>query len=112
MFIYYILELKTNIKVKIVCVHVILYIHSHKGFFTNIAMATITTFPGTSLIPMETGLNRRKIFSFGAMPSPNTPGLAKTRQDLPIPDSRIGAFESSLYGTIIHAALTLLAYIK
>ena len=32
------------------------------------------------------------------------------RQDLPLPDSWIGALEPSLYGTIIHAALTLLAY--
>ena len=75
-------------------------------------MATITTFPGVSLIPMETGLNRSEIFSFGAMPSANIPDLAKARQDLPFPDSRIGAFEPSLYGTIIHAALTLLAYVK
>ena len=75
-------------------------------------MATITTFPGTSLIPMETGLNRRDIFSFGNMPSPNIPDIAKARQDLPLPDSRIGAFEPSLFGTIIHAALTLLAYFK
>ena len=94
------LELKTNVKVKTVCVHVIPYIHSHKGLFPYISMATITTFPGTSLIPMETGLNWREIFSFGAMPGPN------------IPDSRIGAFEPSLYGTIIHVALTLLAYVK
>ena len=71
-------------------------------------MATITTFPGTSLIPMETGLNRQDDMpsSFDDMPSPNIPDLAKARQDLPLPDSRIGAFETSLYGTIIHAALT------
>ena len=43
------------------------------------------------------------------MPSPNIPDLSKVRQVLPLPDSRIGAFEPSLYGTIIHAALTLLA---
>ena len=36
----------------------------------------------------------------------------KFRQDLPLPDSQIGAFEPSLCGTIIHAALTLLAYVK
>ena len=58
---------------------------------------------------METGLNRRESFSFGAMPSPNMPDLTIARQDLPIPDSRIGTLEASLYGTIIHAALTLLA---
>ena len=75
-------------------------------------MATITPFPSTGLIAMETRLNRREIFSFGAMPSPNIPDLAKARQDLPLPDSRIGAFEPSLYGTIIYAALTLLAYVK
>ena len=75
-------------------------------------MPTITMFPGTSLIPVETGLNKREIFSFGAMPSPNIPDLAKARQDLPLPDCRIGAFEPSLYGTIIHVALTLLAYVR
>ena len=45
------LQLKTNIKVKTICVHVIPYIHSHRGFFPSILMATIITFPGTSLIP-------------------------------------------------------------
>ena len=64
-------------------------------------MATITTFPGTSLIPMETWLTRQEIFSFGAMPSPNIPDLAKARQDLPLPDSRIGAFEPSLINQLI-----------
>ena len=101
------LELKTNIKVKTVCVHVVPYIHSHEGLFPYMSMATITTFPSASLIPMETGLNRREIFSFGAMPSPKIPDLAKARQDLPLSDSRIGASEPSLYGTIINAALTL-----
>ena len=75
-------------------------------------MATITTFPGTSLISMETGLNRPESFSFGAMPSPNTPDLAKARQELHLPNGRIGAFEPSLYGTIIHAPLTSLSYFK
>ena len=37
------------------------------------------------------------------MPSPNIPDLTKVRQDLPLPESRIGALEPSLYGTIIHA---------
>ena len=59
---------------------------------------------------METGLNRRESFSFGAIPSPNIPDLTKARQDLPLPDNRIGALEPSLYRKIIHAALTLLAY--
>ena len=45
------------------------------------------------------------------MPSPNIPDLTKSRQDLPLPDRRIGALKPSLYGTIIHAALTLLAYL-
>ena len=45
------LRLKRNIKVNIVCVHVIPYIHSHKGLFPNISKANITTFPGTSLLP-------------------------------------------------------------
>ena len=75
-------------------------------------MATITTFPGSSFILMETGLNRRESFSFGAMRSPNIPDLAKARHNLPLTDSRIGAFEPSLYGTIINLALNLLAYAK
>ena len=82
------------------------------GLFPYISMTIITTLPGTSLIPMETGLNRREMFSFGAMPSANIPDLAKARQDLPLLDSRIGAFEPSLCGRITHAALTLLAYVK
>ena len=61
---------------------------------------------------METGLNRQESFSFSAMPSPNIPDLVKARQDLALSDSQIGAFEPLLYGTIIHAALTLLAYVK
>ena len=68
-------------------------------------MATITAFPGTSFIPIETGLNRRESFSFGTMPSPNIPDLAKARQDLPLPESGLGAFKPSLYRTIIFAAL-------
>ena len=60
---------------------------------------------------METGLNRQESFPFGAMPSPNIPDLVKIRQDLPLPDSRIGAFEPSLYCTIMRGTLTLLAYI-
>ena len=61
---------------------------------------------------METGLNRQESLSFGALDSPKIQNLAKDRQDLPLPDSRIGAFEPLLYGTIIHADLTFLAYIK
>ena len=88
------------------------YIDSHKRLFPYISVAIITTFLGATLIPMEIGLNRREMFSFGVMRSPNIPDLTKARQDLPLPDSRIGAFEPSLYGTIIHPALTLLAYVK
>ena len=61
---------------------------------------------------METRLNRRESFSFSAMPSPNIRDLTKARKDLPLSDSRIGALEQSLYGTFIHAALTLLAYLN
>ena len=46
------------------------------------------------------------------MPSPKIPDLTKARQDLALPDSRVGAWKPSLYGTIIHAALTLLAYLN
>ena len=58
---------------------------------------------------METGLNRRESFSFGAMPGPNIPDVTKAREDLSLPESRIGAL---LYGAIIHTALTLLAYLN
>ena len=37
------LRLKIIIKVKIVCFHVIPYIHSHKGFLMYISMTTRTT---------------------------------------------------------------------
>ena len=57
------------------------------------------------------GLNREETFSFGAMLSPNIPNIAKARQDLPLPDSRRGTFEPSLYSAIAHAALTLIAYV-
>ena len=46
------------------------------------------------------------------MPSPNIPDLTKVRQELPFPNNRIGALGPSLYGTIIHTALTLLAYLN
>ena len=46
------------------------------------------------------------------MPSSNIPDLTKARQDLPLPDSGIGGLEPLLFGTIIHAALTLLAYLN
>ena len=49
---------------------------------------------------METGLNKQESFSFGVMSNRNIPDLVKARRDLLLPDSRIGAFEPSLYGTI------------
>ena len=61
---------------------------------------------------IEIGSNRQGSFSFGAMPSSNIPDLTKAGQDLPLPDSRIGALEPSLYGTIKHVALTLLSYLN
>ena len=61
---------------------------------------------------METELNGRESFSFGAMPSSNIPNLTKARQDLPLPDSWIGALQPLLYGMNIHGALTLLAYLN
>ena len=60
---------------------------------------------------METGLNTWESFFFGAMPSPNIQNLAKARQYLPFPVSWIGVFEGSLYGMIIHVALTLLGHV-
>ena len=41
---------------------------------------------------MENGMNRRESFSFGVMPSSNIPDLAESRQDLLLPNSRIGTF--------------------
>ena len=61
---------------------------------------------------MKTGLNRRESFSFGAMLNPKNPHLARARQDLPLPDSRRGPLKPALYGAIIHAVLTILAYVK
>ena len=51
---------------------------------------------------METGLNRRETFSFGAMSSPNIPNLAKARQELPLPDSGIGSSEPFLLLRLFH----------
>ena len=53
------------------------------------------TFPGTSLIPEWKLGWIGESFSFGTMPSPNIPDLTKTRQDIPLPDSRIGTLEPS-----------------
>ena len=46
------------------------------------------------------------------MPSPNIPDREKARQDILLLDSQVAAFELSLYDTIIHAALTLLEYLR
>ena len=46
------------------------------------------------------------------MPCPNIADLTKARQDLPLLHSEIGALEPSLCRMIIHAALTLLAYLN
>ena len=40
------------------------------------------------------------------MLSPNIPDVVKARQDLPLPEIRIGAFEPSLHGTITDGAVT------
>ena len=46
------------------------------------------------------------------MLSPNIPDREKARQDILLLDSQVAAFELSLYDTIIHAALTLLEYLR
>ena len=61
---------------------------------------------------MEIGFKRQESFSFGAMLSSNIPDVVKARKDLPLPDSQVGVFEPLLYGTLIHAALTLQAYVQ
>ena len=44
--------------------------------FPHISMATMTTFPGTNLIVKKTNwVEYARKISFGAMPSPNIPGL-------------------------------------
>ena len=108
----YFVQLKIDMKVKIACVHVIPYIHSYKSFFSvhiNGDHSHVSRCKSYSW--METGLNMRESFSFGTIPSPNVQDLAKAREDLPLHESRMDAFEPSLYGTIIHAVLTLLAYV-
>ena len=57
---------------------------------------------------METGLNK---FLLRAKPSPNIPDMVKARQDLPLDDNQVGAFEPSLYSTIIQSAFTLRPYV-
>ena len=64
------------------------------------------------LIPeWKLGWTGKKV-SPSALLGPHIPDLTKARQDLPLPDSSIGAFEPSLYGMIIHAVLTLVTYVK
>ena len=105
------LQLKTNIKIKIVCVLIILYILSHKGLYLYISMMTITTFPGTSLVPeWKLGGIGKRVFPLVLFLY--ILDLTKVRQDLPLPDSQIGALEPSLCGTIIHVTFTLLIYLK
>ena len=72
------------------------------GLFAHISMATMTTFPGTNLIIKK--INWAEFFS-GAIPSPNIPGLACAKQDVPLPDSRINAFKPPLSSAIIHGLL-------
>ena len=103
------LRMKTNKKVKIVCLHVISYIHCHKEIFLG-DHNHVSRYK--SYLWMETRWNRWEIFSFGFMPRLNITDLAKAKHDLSFSDIRIGAFEPSLYGTIIDADLTLLVYVK
>ena len=82
------LEKKKKKKVKIVCVHVIPYIHSHKELFPYISMATITTFPGTTLIPeWKLGWIGKKVSPSVVCLAQNIPDLANARQDLSLPDN-------------------------
>ena len=77
-----------NIKVKIVCVHVTPYIHSHKKLFPYISMATIIMFAEASLIPeWKQGCEGRENFCFGSKTSPNITDLTKVRQVFPLPAS-------------------------
>ena len=57
---------------------------------------------------METGLNK---FLLRAKPSPNIPDMVKARQDLPLHDNQVGAFEPSLYSAIIQSVFTLRPYV-
>ena len=63
---------------KYTCFHVIPYIHSPlMCFFPHISMATMTTFPCTSLIVKKTNwVEQARKICLGAMPSPNIAGLA------------------------------------
>ena len=77
-----------NIKVKIVCVYVTRYIHSHKNLFPYISLAIIIMFAEASLIPeWKQGCKDRENFSFDTKPSPNISDLTRARQVFPLPDS-------------------------
>ena len=75
-----------NIKVKIACVHIIPYVHSHKKLFPYSSMATITMFKRQVVfLNGNKGRNKRENFSFGAIPSPNIIDLERVRKDFPLP---------------------------
>ena len=66
------------------------------GPFSHMSMATMTTFPGTSLIIEKIKINwveQERKFSLDAM-------LNYAKQGLPFPDSRIAAFEPPLSSAI------------
>ena len=46
------------------------------GLFPHISKATVTTFPGTNLLKKVNWVEEVRKTSFGAIPSPNIPGLA------------------------------------
>ena len=54
---------------------------------------------------METGLNRGQKCSIGVTPNPKILDLVKARQDIPLHDSRIVAFEQFLFRTTEHELL-------
>ena len=76
-----------NNKVKIACVHIIPYVHSHKKLFPYSAMTTIAMFERQVVFMNENkGRNRRENFSFGAIPSPKILDLERAREDFPLLD--------------------------
>ena len=126
--------LKINKIVKSVCFHIIPNIHSPvKGFSAHISSDHNHVSRYKSNIFKLNKLNRRDKISFGAMPSPNIASLtvlleklveqAKTgslrhyaqprhprlngnvKQDLPLPESQIGALKQPLFSAIIHGLL-------
>ena len=77
------------------------------GLFPHVSMATITTFPGTSLIVEKTNwVELARKITFGTMPSPNIPGVTfPLNKTFPFPNRLIGALEPMLFGAIIHVLL-------